>query len=270
MPLSIKIKPGAKKIDLGAIDPASTGPFKGKDDPRVQRQIDDDARRLCDLQERLYAENKQSLLIILQAMDTGGKDGTIRHVVGPLDSRGCEVVSFKPPSVDEAAHDFLWRVHAKTPRKGEIVIFNRSHYEEVLVVRVMGLQPKEVWSKRFDQINAFEKMLVESGTRIVKIFLHISKDEQKRRLEARLSDPSKLWKFDPSDIKARARWDDYQQAYGAALARCSTDWAPWHVVPADSKWYRNLAVARLLVDALEAMNPRYPDPVVDPKTITIE
>lgn len=268
MALTHRIKQGSK-VSLDDIDPAETGPYRGKDDPKVVRQLQEDVERLKELQERLYAEGKQALLVVFQAMDAGGKDGTLRHVVGPLDSRSVHVVAFKAPSEEERGHDFLWRVHAHAPRKGEITVFNRSHYEDVLIGRVMKLAPKEIWSQRYDHINAFERLLAAEGTRVVKFFLHISKDEQKRRLEERIADPEKRWKFDPGDLPVREKWDDFRKAYEVALSKCSTDWAPWHVVPADNKWYRNLAVARTLVKTLEDMAPKFPEPSFDYRSIVI-
>jgi PPK2 family polyphosphate:nucleotide phosphotransferase len=258
-----------KRLRLADIDASDRGPYEGKDDPKAVERMADLAFRLNALQERLYAEQKQSLLVVLQAMDTGGKDGTLRVVVGPLDSRGVHVVSFKAPSAEERAHDFLWRCHVKTPRQGEITFFNRSHYEDVLVVRVLNLVDKSVWKTRFDAINNFEAMLRHSGTKVVKIYLHISKDEQKKRLEERLSDETKHWKFEPADLKMREHWDEFMDAYEEALTRCSTQHAPWYVVPANRKWFRNLAVAEILVAALEEMDPQLPRVEWDPRQIKI-
>jgi PPK2 family polyphosphate:nucleotide phosphotransferase len=239
------------------MDPASTdgAPGKKKDTEAVFGDLHDE---LADLQERLYAEGRRSLLVVLQAIDAGGKDGTITHVFGGLNPAGCRVVSFKVPSEEERSHDFLWRVHAKTPAKGEVVVFNRSHYEDVLVVRVHGLVPEAVWRPRYDTINAFEENLAASGTRIVKLFLHISKEEQAERFQARLDDPSKRWKFRSGDLEERARWDDYNAAFEEALTRTSTLHAPWFVIPADHKWYRNWAVSRILIETLADMDPQYP------------
>ena len=210
------------------------------------------------LQERLYAEDERSLLIVLQALDAGGKDGTIKNVFRGLNPAGCKVVSFKVPSAEERSHDFLWRVHTKAPARGEVVVFNRSHYEDVLVVRVHDLVPESVWRPRFDLINAFEANLAAAGTRIVKLFLHISKEEQAERFQARLDDPSKRWKFRAGDLDERARWDDYIAAFEEAISRTSSEAAPWYVVPADRKWYRNWAVNRILVETLADMDPQYP------------
>ncbi|HKA89912.1 MAG TPA: polyphosphate kinase 2 family protein [Haliangiales bacterium] len=266
--LAHRVKPGSK-VKLADIDADDAGPYKGKDDARVEKKLAADLEQLIDLQELLYAEQKQSLLVVLQAMDTAGKDGVLRKVVGPLDSRGVHVSSFKAPSSNELAHDYLWRVHARTPQKGDIVFFNRSHYEDVLVVRVLDLRPKAVWKKRYDHINAFERLLDDEGTRVVKVYLHISKDEQKRRLEARLADKEKQWKFDPGDLSMRAHWGEFMDAYEEAIERTSTDHAPWYIVPANRKWYRDLCVAEILVETLKDMDPKVPKPSFDPKAIKI-
>jgi len=222
-------------------------------------------KRLDGLQERLYAEGKQSVLLVLQAMDTAGKDTTIGKVIGPLNPAGVRVWSFKAPTTEELEHDFLWRIHARAPRAGFIGVFNRSHYEDVLVVRVKNLVPEEVVDKRYEHINAFESILADRGTRIVKVMLHISKDYQRGRLQRRLRKPDKHWKFEPGDLKDRALWDEFQEAYDLALTRCSTDHAPWHVVPAERRWFRDLIVTQLMVDTLEEMNPQYPPPKFDPE-----
>ncbi|MEY2471949.1 MAG: hypothetical protein QOK28_1278 [Actinomycetota bacterium] len=214
--------------------------------------------KLADLQERLYAEAKQSLLVVFQAMDTGGKDGAIKHVFHGVNPVGVHVASFKAPTPIELAHDFLWRVHEKTPAKGDIVIFNRSHYESVLIERVHDLVPKKTWKARYKQINAFEEMLVAEGTTILKFFFHISKDEQRDRLLARLDHADKTWKFNPEDVAERRLWHDYMDAYEDAVNKTSTKYAPWHVVPANHKWYRNYFVSKTLVETLERMNPKYP------------
>jgi PPK2 family polyphosphate:nucleotide phosphotransferase len=220
--------------------------------------------RLAKLQAALYAEGKRALLVVLQGRDAAGKDGTIRHVFGPVNPQGCQVTSFKAPNTLELSHDYLWRVHLAVPPKGFVGIFNRSHYEDVLVVRVHKLVPRKVWSRRYDQINDFERMLTENDVVILKFFLHVSRDEQKARLLSRLSDPTKNWKFSPDDLKERDLWDDYTEAYEDALSLCSTEWAPWYLVPADHKSSRDLRVAEDVVDALERMNPVYPkaDPAV--------
>ena len=211
----------------------------------------------------LYAERRRSLLICLQALDTGGKDGTINHVLGVMNPQGCRVVPFRQPSVEEASHDFLWRVHRATPARGEVVIFNRSHYEDVLIVRVHNLVPRQVWSARYQRINAFEQGLVENETHVLKFYLHISSEEQLLRFKSRLDDPTKNWKISEADYKERMCWDDYQTAYEEALSRCSTERAPWFVIPANHKWFRNLAVARIVVEHLEGLGLSYPKPTVD-------
>jgi PPK2 family polyphosphate:nucleotide phosphotransferase len=263
-----RIKPGSK-VDLGKLDPADRSGWEGsKKDARAE------VARLCarmdELQEALFAEQKHRLLIVLQAMDTGGKDGTIRAVFDGLNPQGCRVASFKVPTPVELAHDYLWRIHQQTPGKGEIVIFNRSHYEDVLVVRVHNLVPKEVWAKRYQQINAFERTVADEGTTILKFFLNISKDEQKARLEARRDDPTKQWKFNPGDLKERELWPEYMAAYEAVLSKTSTAWAPWYAVPANANWHRNLVVARVVTDALERLNPQYPKSTEDLSQIVIE
>jgi PPK2 family polyphosphate:nucleotide phosphotransferase len=222
------------------------------------------------LQELLYAENKHRILVVLQGMDTSGKDGTIRHVFEGVNPQGVRVISFKAPTTRELDHDFLWRIHQHTPGKGQITIFNRSHYEDILVVRVRNLVPREVWEKRYAHINAFEKTLVDEGTTILKFFLHISPEEQKERLQARLDDPTKHWKFNPADLKERKLWPDYIRAYEAVLSTTSTAWAPWFIIPADRKWYRNYLIASILVDTLKGLDMRYPQPVDDISGIVIE
>lgn len=222
-----------------------------------------DRRKLWELQDLLYAERRHSLLICLQAMDTGGKDGTINHVLGAMNPQGCRVAPFKQPSAEELAHDFLWRADKAAPARGEVVIFNRSHYEDVLVVRVHNLVPKNVWSRRFDRINEFEKGLAEHDTHVLKFFLHISKEEQLKRFRGRLNDPNKYWKISESDYRERGYWDAYVTAYEDALSRCSTEHAPWFVIPANHKWFRNLAIARIVVEQLEKLKMKYPKPTVD-------
>ena len=261
-----RVEPGAK-VDLAKIDTRSTDGSPG-DKGSTEAVMGEVLHELQRLQERLYADGRQSLLVVLQAIDAGGKDGTIKHVFRGLNPAGCKVVSFKAPSEEERSHDFLWRVHIKAPAKGEVVVFNRSHYEDVLVVRVHDLVPEDVWRPRYDYINDFEANLAASGTRIVKLYLHISKEEQAERFQARLDDPSKHWKFRKGDLDDRARWDDYMAAFEEAITRTSTDCAPWHVVPADRKWYRNWAVSRILTETLEDMDPQYP-PAEDLTGVTI-
>ncbi len=245
-----------RTASLADVDPDETEHYRKKKD--VTEELGAQRKRIRNLQERLYAENRRGLLVVLQAMDTGGKDGTIKHVFEGINPQGCRVSSFKAPSAEEANHDFLWRYHRSVPAKGRIGIFNRSHYEDVLVVRIKGIVPEEVWRERYGLINDFERGLALSGITVLKFFLHISKDEQKRRLQSRLDDPDKRWKFSSNDIKERAFWDDYQRAFEDAINNCSTGHAPWYVVPANKKWYRNLVVARTIADTLEAMDLRYP------------
>jgi PPK2 family polyphosphate:nucleotide phosphotransferase len=262
-----RVEPGSS-VDLSQIDPSDRSAFEGdKHDGRHEAKRLNS--RLEELQELLYAEGTRRLLVVLQATDTGGKDGTIRHVFDGTNPQGVKVASFKRPTPKELAHDYLWRVHRHTPGNGEITIFNRSHYEDVLVVRVHNLVPEEIWTRRYDQINDFERMLVEEGTTILKFFLHISKEEQKDRLQARLDDPTKHWKFARGDLDERRLWDSYQQAFGAMLSKTSTSWAPWYVVPADHKWYRNLVISSVLVDTLEGFGMSYPDPEEDLDHIVI-
>jgi PPK2 family polyphosphate:nucleotide phosphotransferase len=250
-----RVRPG-EPFHLADIDPNASESYESKKD--VEAELERQRERLQKLQERLFAEQQRSLLIVLQAMDTGGKDGTIKHVFQGINPQGCQVWSFKQPSVEELSHDFLWRYHQRTPPRGMITIFNRSHYEDVLIVRVKDLVPENVWRERYRLINEFEHMLTLNHIMVIKFFLHISKDEQKKRLESRLENPDKRWKFSFSDIKERQLWDDYQVAFEDAIVNCSTDYAPWYVVPANKKWYRNLVVARAIADTLEAMNPQYP------------
>ena len=262
-----RVEPG-ERLSLAAIDPDETEHYRKK--KNVAKELEKQRRRIQDLQERLYAENERGLLIVLQAMDTGGKDGTIKHVFSGVNPQGCRVSSFKAPSAEEANHDFLWRYHKSAPaKKGRIGIFNRSHYEDVLVVRVKNMVPEDIWRRRYGQINAFERNLTLNGITVLKFFLHISKDEQKRRLQRRLDDPGKRWKFSSADIKERAFWDAYQRAFADAISNCSTDYAPWYVVPANKKWYRNLAVARTIADTLGAMDPRFPPAEEGLEKITI-
>jgi PPK2 family polyphosphate:nucleotide phosphotransferase len=261
-----RVKPGAK-IDLSRIDPGSTPGFKRKEADERLLELN---KRLEALQEALWAEHQRKVLIVLQGMDTSGKDGTIRHVFEGVNPLGVRVVAFKAPSPEELDHDFLWRVHPKVPGRGEMVIFNRSHYEDVLVARVQKLVPPEVWRERYDQINDFERLLTETGTVILKFFLHISKDEQRERLQARLDDPRKRWKFRKGDLIDRAHWDQYMEAYEDALARTTQKHAPWYIVPADKKWYRNLVIAEILVKTLEDLKIQVPEPEEDLKGVVVE
>ncbi|MCB9472336.1 MAG: polyphosphate kinase 2 family protein [Candidatus Delongbacteria bacterium] len=243
---------------MDRIDPSATPGIDDKD--RAREELAGLTKRLIHRQQLLYADNRQALLVVLQAMDTGGKDGTIRKVFGPLNPQGVRVCSFKSPSSEELAHDFLWRIHANVPRKGMIRIFNRSHYEDVLVVRVHNLVPTEEVELRYSQINEFEHYLSQNGITILKFCLHIGKDEQKRRLESRLERPEKNWKFSSADLAERQHWGEYQLAYQKALGACSTPWAPWHVIPSDHKWHRDYCVARIVLEKLESMDLKFPDP----------
>jgi PPK2 family polyphosphate:nucleotide phosphotransferase len=263
----LRVAPGTRP-DLGAIDPQGTPGFDG-DKTAGRARLKELRDELADFQERLWAEKREALLVVLQALDGGGKDGLIRKVITAFNPQGTRVVGFGVPTEEELRHDYLWRVHAVAPGKGRIGVFNRSHYEDVLVVRVNELVPEAVWSSRFDQINAFEEHLSANATRIVKFFLHISREEQRRRFLKRLEDPAKRWKWDAADLETRQRWDDYIAAYADALARCSTEAAPWFVIPADRKWYRDLAVAEILAQTARQMDPRWPEPAEDVSAIEI-
>lgn len=252
------VKPSTK-VHLHAIDPNL---HDGTEKAAIAETKKNNTR-LRDLQELLYAEHKRSLLICLQAIDTGGKDGTIRHVLGSMNPQGCRVSSFKEPSGPELNHDYLWRAHRDAPALGEVAIFNRSHYEDVLVARVHNLVPKKEWSGRYEQINAMEKILCENGTHIIKFFLHISKEEQLARLKGRLNDPSKQWKIRAGDFKEREYWEEYEEAFEAMLSRCSTENAPWFVIPANYKWFRNLAISQIMVEYLEGLSMQFPQPPED-------
>lgn len=246
-----------KKLDLSKHDPDGRSQFDGSKDD-AQQELEMLNSRLSELQELLYAESKHRILIVLQAMDTGGKDGTIRRVFSGVNPQGVRVASFKVPTPEELAHDYLWRIHKQAPGNGEIVIFNRSHYEDVLVVRVHNLVPPEVWAKRYQHINDFERLLADTGTTILKFFLNIDLDEQKKRLQSRLDNPDKHWKFNIGDLAERKRWPEYMQAYQDALEKTSTDYAPWYVIPANRKWYRDLVISRIIVESLEGLNMKYP------------
>ncbi len=263
----LRVKPGAK-VDLADIDPAGTHGFeKGRD---LEAALAKNIARIDELQYLMYAEHRRALLVVLQGIDASGKDGTIRHVMTGFNPQGCRVTPFKAPTPEELAHDFLWRIHHAVPGKGDVAIFNRSHYEDVLVVRVHELVPAPVWKRRYDQINDFERYLAENDVVIVKFFLHISKDEQKRRLERRLEDSTRQWKVALSDFEERKRWKDYQRAYEDAITTCNTKEAPWYVVPGDKKWFRNLAVSQVLVETLEALDMHFPKPTVDLSRVKVE
>jgi PPK2 family polyphosphate:nucleotide phosphotransferase len=254
------VKPG-HRVDLDAFDPDSTsGAPGGRAETEAALPALHD--ELADLQDRLWAEATRSLLVVLQAMDAGGKDGTISHVFRGVNPQGTRVTSFKQPTALESAHDFLWRVHQVTPRAGEIAIFNRSHYEDVLITRVHGLISQATCKARYELIRSFEALLSDGATTVVKLFLHISKEEQRKRFDARLREPTKRWKFQPADLTERERWDDYQVAYADAIAHTATDAASWYVIPANHKWYRNWAVSCTLIDTLRRMDPHYPEPKV--------
>lgn len=257
-----------KPIKLKDWDPDDTSAFDGNKDEGRERLLALN-ERLEGLQELLFAEHAHPVLVVLQGMDTSGKDGVISHVFEGVNPQGVRVASFKVPTALELSHDYLWRIHSNTPAKGEMVIFNRSHYEDVLVVRVHKLVPEQTWEKRYQQINDFERTLNEEGAVIIKFFLHISKDEQKKRLQERLDDPAKRWKFSLGDLKERELWDDYMAAYQDMLNKTSTSYAPWYLVPANKKWYRNLVIAEVLVDALKKLDMKYPEFEGDPTKIVI-
>ncbi len=268
-PLEAYVVPEGSKVKLREEDADDTSlcPDGGKNS--TQELFDSLRDEIQTLQKVLYAQGKHRVLVIIQAMDTGGKDGCVKHVFSRVDPQGIHVRSFKKPSEEDLAHDFLWRVHPHVPGDGDIMIFNRSHYEDIIAVRVKKLLPDEVWRRRYRHIVEFERMLAEEGTKIVKIFLHISKDEQKRRLEKRLKNPNKHWKFNPDDLADRQRWDDFQRAYEDLIEKTSTRFAPWHIIPGDHKWYRNLCVAKLFANVLEGLDLKFPEVDFDPSKITI-
>ena len=256
-------------VDLNQWDPndKSVFPLSKQEGKKLLPALNDELEAL---QEVLYAEGKHKVLIVFQAMDTGGKDGTIRHVFDGVNPQGVKVASFGKPTEEELAHDYLWRVHQHTPGKGQITIFNRSHYEDVLVVRVHNLVPKEIWERRYEHIQAFEQMLADEGTTILKFYLHIDQDEQKERLQARLDEPHKNWKFQKGDLAERKLWDQYMAAFEAVLEKTSTPAAPWYVIPANRKWYRNLVISTIIIDTLKGLNMRYPEPEAGLDEIVIE
>ncbi len=250
--------PPGSAVHLASYATAETGKFENK--KQGAKALKKLRKRLRRLQDRFYAWDKKALLVVLQGMDTAGKDGSIKHVMRGVNPQGVTVTSFKVPTAEELAHDFLWRIHKAVPSRRMIGIFNRSHYEDVLVVRVHNLVPPDVWSRRYDQINAFERHLTENGVVILKFFLHISKEEQARRLQARLDNPDKRWKFSKGDLRERALWEDYMAAYTDALQKCSTEYAPWYVVPSDVKWYRNYVIGKIITETLASLHPQYPEP----------
>jgi PPK2 family polyphosphate:nucleotide phosphotransferase len=252
----LRVKPG-EKVDLGNFDCGATF---GRDKDKAEEHLAHHLARLTELQERIYAENQHAVLIVLQGIDAAGKDGTIRVIAGAFNPQGTPVTSFKVPSTREAAHDYLWRVHAAVPGKGEIGIFNRSQYEQVLIVRVHGLEPEERWRRHYRQICDWERMLTEEGVTILKFFLAIDKNTQRQRFQERVDDPVKRWKFSSADLVERKRWDDYRVAFEEMLVETSTDYAPWYLIPANHNWLRNLAVSEIVADEIEALNPQYPEP----------
>jgi PPK2 family polyphosphate:nucleotide phosphotransferase len=262
------VEPGSK-VDLAKIDSDERELFAKGGKEESWAAFDILQEELMHLQKVLYAQNKHRVLVVMQAMDTGGKDGCIKHVFSRIDPQGIHVRSFKKPSEEELAHDFLWRVHDKVPRSGQLVIFNRSHYEDIIAVKVKKLFPEKVWKQRYRHVVDFERMLAEEGTTIVKIYLHISKDEQKERLESRLVNPDKHWKFNPDDLKDRELWSDFMKTYEDLLGKTSTEYAPWYVVPANRKWYRNLVVARIMVDTLKKLKMDFPPIDWDPSSIVV-
>ena len=231
--------------------------------------VEENRKKLSDLQYKLYADGRQALLVVIQAIDAGGKDGTVHDIFTAMNPQGCVVTSFKAPTAEELKHDYLWRVHQRVPARGMVGVFNRSHYEDVLIVRVEKLVPKAVWRERYDEINEFERMLTDNSVRIIKLFLQISKDEQKQRLQARLEDPNRQWKFSPEDLVKRRQWPQYQTAFEAMLTKCSTRHAPWYLIPADKKWFRNLAVSQILATEMGRLPLRFPEPGYDPAKIQV-
>lgn len=263
----LMVEPGTK-VKLAKYDPEKT--LGWEKNHKMKASLEKALEKLDALQYLLYAESKRALLIVLQGLDASGKDGTIRHVMTGCNPQGCRVTPFKKPSVEESAHDFLWRIHKAVPAYGDIGIFNRSHYEDVLVVRVHDLVPKDVWSRRYEQINRFEAILHDNNVKIIKFFLHIGKDEQKKRFEQRIDDKTRQWKISEGDFAERKYWDDYTAAYEDALTKCSTPEAPWYIVPANKKWFRNLAVSHIAVETLEAMRMKFPPPSVDVKKLKLQ
>jgi PPK2 family polyphosphate:nucleotide phosphotransferase len=265
IPAALRVVPGVR-FRMRDVDAARSF---GWEREAAELATVENLRRLGELQYKMYADGRHALLVVLQAIDGGGKDSTIRRVFSAFNPQGCTVTAFKAPTAAELSRDFLWRVHAAVPPKGSVAVFNRSHYEDVLVVRVDSLVPESVWSARYDRINEFERLVVDGGTRVVKLFLQISRDEQKLRFQQRLAERAKQWKFDPDDLRKREQWADYRSAFEAALSRCSTTWAPWYAVPADRKWFRDLAVSQILLQEFEQLPLRWPTPAYDPRSIQI-
>lgn len=268
-PLERYLVKQGEPLDLNKFDTNGKSVFENLTKETYQPVADRLKAELKELQKVLYAQNKHRVLLVIQAMDTGGKDGCIKNVFSGVDPQGIRVQSFKSPTPEELAHDFLWRIHPHVPRNGGMVIFNRSHYEDIIAVRVKKLFPEEVWKRRQRHVVEFERMLAEEGTTIVKIFLHISKEEQKKRLEARLENPEKHWKFNPEDLADRARWADFREAYGDVMSKTSTELAPWYVIPSDRKWYRDLVIAQIMVNTLKGLKMEYPKVSWDPKTMVV-
>lgn len=262
---ALRVKPG-KKVRLKDDNAENTHGWKKKDAEEALVEARD---LLSELQQKLYADGRHAVLVVLQATDGGGKDSTIQHVMTAFNPQGCSVTSFKSPSSEELRHDYLWRIHKNVPPRGEIGVFNRSHYEDVLIVRVDKLVEKEVWKKRYEQINHFEAMLTASNVHVVKFFLQISKDEQLKRIQERLDDPTKQWKFNIDDVEKRKKWDEYQDAYADALGKCSTEAAPWYIIPANNKWFRNLAISHILALELQKLPLRYPALTIDPSKVRV-
>jgi len=259
--------PPGKPFHIRDAKTKDDGPFKDRAEAELLSA--NNIKQIRELQDILYAQSKHAILVVLQAMDAGGKDGTIDYIFSGVNPQGCQVTSFKAPTPLEKAHDFLWRIHEAAPAKGMIGIFNRSHYESVLVERVRGLAEESVWKKRYDHINAFEKLLADEGTTIMKFYLHISKKEQAARLQARLDDPHKNWKFNPGDLEERKMWDQYMSAFDDLLERCSTEHAPWYVVPSDRKWFRNYVISDILLKTIQSLDVKYPAPIPDIKNYKI-
>lgn len=264
-----RVEPGSK-VNLAQLSPKDARAYPKLTKENHMPVLDALREKLKEQQHLLFASRYRKVLVVVQAMDTGGKDGLARHVFAHLDPQGVTVMPFKAPTAEELEHDFLWRIHRHCPGSGHIAVFNRSHYEDIVAVRVKKLFPEPVWKKRYRHIVDFEQMLVDEGTLIVKFFLNISREEQKRRLESRLQDPRKHWKFNPEDLKDRARWDDFLAVYSDVIEKTSTPAAPWHIIPADRKWYRNVVAARIMADSMSGLKLRFPDPAFDPAAITID
>lgn len=257
-----------KKINFQRLSPNYDGGFNEKEAEYILMQ--NLKKRMSELQYKLYADKRKALLIVLQGIDTSGKDSTIRHVISAFNPQSCTVTPFKEPTAEEVSYDFLWRIHKRVPAKGKIAVFNRSHYEDIIQPRVHKIVQKSIWSQRYRHINEFERCLSENGTKIIKFFLHISKEEQRKRLEERIKDPSKQWKISQRDIMERKFWNSYMGAYQEIINKCSNMWAPWYIIPANKKWFRNFAVGLIIVNTLEGMKPKFPKPIIDLSRFTID